>query len=498
MYNGKRSLDGLLKGNESKKQKSSDISDAVTKAKERLLAKQSLKKSEPESQSFDKQRSLTQNLSLKERIEASKRKLAEKKQQQMMSEGKGGINVEIHPLLKNLSDNHINTTIRKNYNPLKQKVRDGFDLSSINPYVNQSDMSASIKLQHKPKPLVINPKGKYIAKGNELREKLKQEELERLKYEEIKSKGLVPDENIGEHLYKVQYPPSVEWWDKPYLKESKYGENNELVLDNEEAPVSFYIQHPVLVAPPWERHLGEQKSMYLTKKEMKRIRRNERQQKHKDKQDRIKLGLDPPPPPKVKLSNLMNVLTNEAIKDPTGVEMKVKEEVEQRYQKHMEANDSRKLTKDEKHEKIKSQHEKEISKGYFTTVYKINTLEDPQHFFKVDINAKQLNFVGILLINPKFNLIIVEGSSKSNQFYKKLLVNRINWQQQAKPKKNDENKVIDLRNNKCEILWEGQIRDFHFKKWSVMYTQNDDEAYMILQRFDCENYWREACMNNDT
>ena len=52
--------------------------------------------------------------------------------------------------------------------------------------------------------------------------------------------------------------------------------------------------------------------------------KNERQLKQQEKQDRIKLGLDPPPPPKVKLSNLMNVLTNESIKDPTAVENRVK------------------------------------------------------------------------------------------------------------------------------------------------------------------------------
>ena len=149
--------------------------------------------------------------------------------------------------------------------------------------------------------------------------------------------------------------------------------------------------------------------MFLTKKEMKRARRNERQARHKEKQDRIRLGLDPPPPPKVKLSNLMNVLTNEAIKDPTGVEMRVRKEVEERLEKHLQENEARRLTPEQKHEKIKAKRENDLQRGYFTTVYKVNTLEDPQHFFKVDMNAKQLDLFGIVLINPRFNLIIVEG-----------------------------------------------------------------------------------------
>lgn len=43
----------------------------------------------------------------------------------------------------------------------------------------------------------------------------------------------------------------------------------------------------------------------------------------KDKQDRVLLGIEPPPPPKVKISNLMRVLMNEAVQDPTQIEKQV-------------------------------------------------------------------------------------------------------------------------------------------------------------------------------
>lgn len=435
--------------------RSVNTEDAVAKAKARLLAKQQAKS------------------------DNQGKKMVDDTKQDQTREGKGGLNVELHPLLRNIGKT---PSIPKNHNPLKQNVRQWFDPAAINPYLNQSDMSVDPKLQHKPRPLQLNPQGKHIARANELRQRLKEEELERQRIEDIRLKGLLPDENLAEHLYKPQYPPIVEWWDRPYLSEMKYG--SELKLDSEEAPVSIYIQHPVLIPPPWESHLSEEKAMYLTKKEMKRIRRNDRQQKHKDKQDRIKLGLDAPPPPKVKLSNLMNVLTNEAIKDPTGVEMKVKQEVEERYQKHMQENEERKLTKDEKHDKIKRQHEQDLQKGYFTTVYKVQTLQDPQHFFKVDMNAKQLDFVGVILLNPRFNLIIVEGGLKNINFYKKLMTRRIKWTQGGQ--------LEDLSQNQCDVLWEGQLKQLHFKKWSVMHSSNDDEAYMVLNKFGCENYWREA------
>lgn len=412
-------------------------------------------------------------------------------------EGRGGLNVEIHPLLRNTAPTRI---LPKNHNPLKQNVRKWFDPASLNPYLNQDNMSAPVKMQHKPRTLQFNEKGKYIAKGNELRERLRQEQEEQEKYDETMEKGLTANENIGEHLYKMQYPPVVEWWDKPYLNERNYNhvtDESHLIYDNENAPISIYIQHPVLIAAPWEKHLPEPKSMYLTKKEMKRIRRNDRKEKHKDQQDRIKLGLDPPPPPKVKLSNLMNVLTDKAIKDPTAVEMKVREEVEERYQKHMQQNEERKLTKEEKEAKLHQQHEHDLERGYFTSVYKVDNLSNPQHFFKVDINAKQLELRGICLLNPRLNLIIVEGGEKSIKFYKKLLTKRIQWTETATPKTTTEDggspaPIEDLSHNKCRLIWEGQIKDINFKKWSIMKSSNDDEALDVLNRFGIENYWREA------
>lgn len=132
-------------------------------------------------------------------------------------EGKGGLNVELHPLLRNIGSA---PTIPKNHNPLKQNVRKWFDPTAINPYLNQSDIGST--KQHKPKPLTFNPKGKYVAEGEQLREQLKQEALDKKRHEEIKSKGLLADENLGEQYYKLEYPPQVEWWDRPYLRDSNY------------------------------------------------------------------------------------------------------------------------------------------------------------------------------------------------------------------------------------------------------------------------------------
>lgn len=445
--------------NEAKRQKLSASQDVIAKAKARLLQKQQLAKNN-----------------------------AQNKED---GEGKGGLNVEIHPLLRNIAPTPV---LPKNHNPLKQNVRKWFDPTAMNPYLNQSDISG--KQNHKSRPLQFNTKGKYIAEANEIRAKIAQQEQEKKIYQEKQARGLTADENLGEHFFKPENPPLVEWWDKAYLKKNTYdiiNDESQLDYDNESAPISIYIQHPVLIPPPWEVHETELKPMYLTKTELKRIRRNERQVKIKDKQDRIKLGLDAPPPPKVKLSNLMNVLTNESIKDPTAIEMRVREEVQERIQKHLDQNEARKLTKEEQHEKAHLQREKDLEKGFFTTVFKIDKLANPQHLYKIDVNAKQLELLGICLVNPRFNLVVVEGGEKSMKFYRKLLSKRIDWTVNVAPKDEQEpHDLEDLSNNKCLILWEGQIKDLRFKKWSIMRSRNDDEAFDVLQRFGIENYWREA------
>ena len=63
--------------------------------------------------------------------------------------------------------------------------------------------------------------------------------------------------------------------------------------------------------------------MFLTKKEHKKLRRQNRRENWKERQDKIRLGLLAPDEPKVKMSNLMRVLGNEQIMDPTKVEAQV-------------------------------------------------------------------------------------------------------------------------------------------------------------------------------
>ncbi|CAI5756547.1 unnamed protein product [Candida verbasci] len=414
-----------------------------------------------------------------------KLKQSRKDNQQNINGIGSGLDIELHPLLRNITTTQAKI-VPKYHNPVtNQSGKKWFDPTLFNPYIDQSTINKPPRASHKSRALKFNKQGKYIAKGDKLREQLKIEQEEQQEFQKLQAQGLIPNKNIGEDLYKIQYPPLIEWWDRPYLRDNNYSniqDESRLVLDNDDQPITSYIQHPILLPPIWDHFNQIDTKIYLTKKERKRIRRNDRQIRHKEKQDRIKLGFEPPPPPKVKLSNLMNVLTNEAIKDPTAVENRVKKEVQRRLDKHLAENEARKLTKEQKHEKIISKQEKDLSKGLHSVAYKVNDVSNPQHLFKINMNAKQLGLYGILLKNPKFNIIIVEGGEKSINQYKKLLLNRIKWTDSIQSD-------INLSNNKCQIIWEGQLNETNFQKWSIMYSRNDEEALKVLKRFKLENYW---------
>lgn len=91
--------------------------------------------------------------------------------------------------------------------------------------------------------------------------------------------------------------------------------------------------------------------IHLTKHEQRKLRRQNRAEVLKEKQEKIKLGLLPAPEPKgfsfrrlsnvfsfenllvfllVKISNLMRVLCSDAVQDPTKIEQYVRNQMAER------------------------------------------------------------------------------------------------------------------------------------------------------------------------
>ncbi len=137
-----------------------------------------------------------------------------------------------------------------------------------------------------------------------------------------------------------------------------------------DSPINFYIQHPIPIPAPNEKNKIELKPLMLTKREQKKMRKLRRKQELQDKRDRIRMGLLPPDAPKVRLVNMMKVLTSDAVQDPTRVEARVRREVAARKHTHEKMNAERKLTDEQRREKIENKKVGEEKKGVFGAVYK--------------------------------------------------------------------------------------------------------------------------------
>jgi U4/U6 small nuclear ribonucleoprotein PRP3 len=167
----------------------------------------------------------------------------------------------------------------------------------------------------------------------------------------------------------------VEWWDQDLLEEDKTSQE----LITYDSPINHkfidnLIEHPTQMRPPTEPSEPEYMPVFLTKKEKKKLRRQNRRETWKEKQEKIRLGLEPAPPPKVRISNLMRVLGVEAVQDPTKVEAHVRQQMAKRLKTHLDANKARKLTPEQKKAKKTRKLAENTNLGVHVSVYRIDCL----------------------------------------------------------------------------------------------------------------------------
>ncbi|KAF6747146.1 small nuclear ribonucleoprotein hPrp3 [Ephemerocybe angulata] len=306
----------------------------------------------------------------------------------------------------------------------------------------------------------FNPRGKYVAMANQMRADQQLEDLKQRIAESARKAGL--DAELGiEKSIKRAPPPAAEWWDSSLLPNGKYDDIEEVGLDalpirTQDSPITIYVQHPIPIPAPGDKNKAVLKPLMLTTKEQKKMRKLRRKEALQDKRDRIRMGLLPPDPPKVRLANLMRVLTSDAVQDPTRVEARVRREVAMRKHGHEKANAERKLTEEQRREKKESKKAGEERKGIYGAVYKIKTLSDPAHQFKVRKNADQLNLTGLCIFNPSFNMVYVEGAPKFMKNYKRLMLHRIAWTEAARPRNVDD---VELQSDAGDEKDDGKGED---------------------------------------
>ncbi|KAL2197272.1 pre-mRNA processing factor 3-domain-containing protein [Corynascus similis CBS 632.67] len=439
------------------------------------------------------------------------------------AKAKGGLNTPLHPALADLSapikpGDSLRSALGQRSTTDAAKTAKGkpaafssttHDGQRTNPYLDTS--SAPAVKAREPRQLIFNQKGKYIQQANALRRQAALEEMKRRIAEQARKAGLEEDRAV-EKAFVVEEPPELEWWDEGLIDGKDYSNIPQSIkISTPDSIVTLYIQHPVAIEPPQDKLAPEPKPMYLTPKEQQKLRRQRRMMELKEKQAKIRLGLEPAPPPKVKKSNLMRVLGEEAVKDPTAVEARVNREIAERFNKHMQANEERKLTKEQRHEKIAANQAKDAARGIRVAVFKIGSLANGQHRYKININATQNGLSGVCIMHPKFSLVIVEGGEHSINTYKKLMLRRIDWTESLPPrdkdnsvaangaavrewlKCEDENgQLKDLSANKCVLVFEGESKAPAFKKWGSKVCETDGEAREFLSHRKMENFWTQA------
>ncbi|KAI8325368.1 PRP3-domain-containing protein [Martensiomyces pterosporus] len=351
--------------------------------------------------------------------------------------------------------------------------------------------------------------GRYVEQADKLRAEARLEKL-KAEIEERAAKAKLEDEVLDVSAIRPAEPPEVEWWDAPFLVGNAYDlVPDKAKLEGPDSLVTIYVQHPVPIEPPEPicNASSAPSQLILTKKERKKVRRQRRLEQQREHREKVMLGLLPPDPPKLRLSNFMRILANQSVPDPTRLEAEVRRQVQARQSKHEADNQARKLTKEQRREKIEAKMEAEEKKGLVCAVFRVSNLTHPQHRYKVSINAKQHNLTGVALACPQMSLVIAEGSAKAVKAYKKLMLRRIDWTD-SQPKLEshsgtaagsseheqgeEEGAQADYSDNECHLVWQGELDERRFKFFKLRVCPTESQAKSWLASAKCDSFWQLA------
>ncbi|XP_034657305.1 U4/U6 small nuclear ribonucleoprotein Prp3 isoform X1 [Drosophila subobscura] len=280
--------------------------------------------------------------------------------------------------------------------------------------------------------------------------------------------------------------PAMEWWDSVILTQDMQTlDEGSGKISIRQTAISNLIEHPTQMKPPNEPLKPVYLPVFLTKKERKKLRRQNRREAWKEEQEKIRLGLVAPPEPKLRISNLMRVLGSDAVQDPTKMEQHVREQMAKRQKAHEDANNARKLTSEQKSEKKQRKLKEDTSCGVHVSVYRIRDLQDNQSKkFKVETNAKQLQMTGTVALFRDCCVVVVEGGPKQQKKYRRLMLTRIKWDEDL-AKGNDGQDVP----NSCVLVWEGTSQRRHFGEIKFKIFPMEKMAREFFQKHQVEHYW---------
>jgi U4/U6 small nuclear ribonucleoprotein PRP3 len=311
----------------------------------------------------------------------------------------------------------------------------------------------------------------------------------------------------------------MEWWDELFLPKNIRDDRKKSVAasgaDNYEHTAIInvkthkFIQHPVCI-----KAIGGEKQitvvpMFLTKKEKRKIRKSKRAAAEREKLDKIMMGLLPTPEPKFKLSNFMKILGDQAVVDPSKVELKVLEQIKQRQIEHEVRNEAAKLTPIERAKKQTKKLTEDTSRQVHVALFKIKDFSNTKNSWKVDINAQQYQLSGLVLLCDEKNVptvVIVEGGPKAIRKFTKLMLKRIKWNAVNDEMEAEDNESSDedgdkdvsggngnssevVGNNFCHLLWNGVVAKRTFTGFKFQECKSKIAVRKVLEAKNVPHYW---------
>lgn len=275
---------------------------------------------------------------------------------------------------------------------------------------------------------------------------------------------------------------------------------------------SYLVQHPVPVKPPNAPNIEIKRAptLHLTKKERKRQRKLRREEQQRELQDMQAAGLIPAPEPKLTLSNIMRVLGDQAVMDPSKIEAKVREQMQARKRKHEKMNEERKLTKEQRSEKRNRKMAEDTSEAVTVALFLVKDMSHPYHRTKVDLNAQQNKLTGCVIEceSPKLSLVIVEGGPKAIKRYTRLMMVRMKWrgenifneeeEEESDNKEGEESAHKFNPENKCDLVWSGMMPGRMFNHFAFQTCESATIARKVLEAKGVPNFWDQAIAVSST
>lgn len=382
------------------------------------------------------------------------------------------------------------------------------------------------------------PEGKYKDAGDRFRARLvfsqMLEEKKHIETQEAKLKTIQDALNLVRASVLKMTVPAVEWWDLPFiLAENPAGYPDHFNAETlNEKRITDLVQHPVplIRATLQNAQPPPPPELKLTSKEIHKMRRQRREEQQKEEQKKIQLGLIPAPAPRVTMSNYIRVLGSQAFADPTAAEHMAKKQVQERFEKHIETNEARKLTPEERKAKLARAFDRDRAKGLKLEVFVISNLDNRSHVVKLTESARKWKLGGTVLPISRGYMLVVEGGQRALNKYNALLLRRIRWNEAPRQpiaaegkgddagdsnddddgESNDGDDHDDEMNgrhaaddadmhstsagagddigeNRCVKVWSGLSVDAFFRVFRADLTTPRDETKNILSRHKCEH-----------